>query len=314
MLQKELTDYLKSLASGGRHSAKTIESYGRDLTPWVAFLQEKYTELPSAARNDPLLLRLYLRLRSEKGVSNRSLARFLSALSGFQRYLSRKSQYKPYLFKLPRMKFSAGIPAFVPQSKAAQLFEHGNARSDKGSYFYWRDFIMIALLYATGIRREELANIKLGDLDLKMGLITVIGKGNKVRAVPVGERTVEDLKNYLTLREEFASEKETIKGTSSPESPLSPALLLNRFGKPLTVRSIDRLVKKYGRGEGLDLTPHALRHSFATHLLENGADLMLIKEILGHSSLSTTQKYTHVTAETMKKAYKRAHPRSGAKQ
>ena len=308
MLQKALTNYLKFLASGGRHSAKTIESYSRDLTPWVVFLQEKYTELPSADRNDPLLLRLYLRLRSEKGVSNRSLARFLSALSGFQRYLSRKSQYKPYLFKLPRMKFSAGIPAFVPQSKAAQLFEHGNARSDKGSYFYWRDFIMIALLYATGIRREELANIKLGDLDLKMGLITVIGKGNKVRAVPVGERTVEDLKRYLAVREQFASEKETIKGT------MSPALLLNRYGKPLTVRSIDRLVKKYGRGEGLDLTPHALRHSFATHLLENGADLMLIKEILGHSSLSTTQKYTHVTAETMKKAYKRAHPRSGAKQ
>jgi integrase/recombinase XerC len=307
MLHKALTDYLKSLASGGRHSAKTIESYGRDLTPWVAFLEEKYTELPSADRNDPLLLRLYLRLRSEKGLSNRSLARFLSALSGFQRYLSRKSQYKPYLFKLPRMKFSAGIPAFVPQSKAAQLFEHGNARSDKGSYFYWRDFIMIVLLYATGIRREELANIKLGDLDLKRGLITVIGKGNKVRAVPVGERTVEDLKNYLTLREGFVSEKGVL-------SPLSPALLLNRFGKPLTVRSIDRLVKKYGRGEGLDLTPHALRHSFATHLLENGADLMLIKEILGHSSLSTTQKYTHVTAETMKKAYKRAHPRSGAKQ
>lgn len=308
MLQKALTDYLKSLASGGRHSTKTIESYGRDLTPWVVFLEEKYAELPSADRNDPLLLRLYLRLRSEKGLSNRSLARFLSALSGFQRYLSRKSQYKPYLFKLPRMKFSAGIPAFIPQSKAAQLFEHGNARSDKGSYFYWRDFIMIALLYATGIRREELANIKLSDLDLKMGLITVIGKGNKVRAVPVGERTVEDLKNYLAVREQFASEKDIIKGT------MSPALLLNRFGKPLTVRSIDRLVKKYGRGEGLDLTPHALRHSFATHLLENGADLMLIKEILGHSSLSTTQKYTHVTAETMKKAYKRAHPRSGAKQ
>jgi len=307
MLHKALTDYLKSLASGGRHSTKTIESYSRDLTPWVVFLQEKYTELPSVDRNDPLLLRLYLRLRSEKGLSNRSLARFLSALSGFQRYLSRKSQYKPYIFKLPRMKFSAGIPTFVPQSETAQLFEHGNVRSDKGSYFYWRDFIMIALLYATGIRREELANIKLGDLDLKRGLITVIGKGNKVRVVPVGERTLEDLKNYLALRAEFVSEKGTL-------SPMSPALLLNRYGKPLTVRSIDRLVKKYGRGEGLDLTPHALRHSFATHLLENGADLMLIKEILGHSSLSTTQKYTHVTAETMKKAYKRAHPRSGAKQ
>jgi len=306
-LQKALADYLKALAVGGRHSAKTIESYHRDLSPWVGFLKERYTELPSAAPNDPLLLRLYLRQRSENGISNRSLARFLSSLSGFQRYLSRKSQLKPYIFKLPHMKFSAGIATFVPQSEAAHLFSHANARSDKANYFYWRDFIMIALLYATGIRREELANIKLGDLDLKAGLITVTGKGNKVRLVPIGERTLDDLRKYLMLRDEFLA----VKGKTSP-SP--SALLLNKFAWPLTVRSIDRLVKKYGRGEGLNLTPHMLRHSFATHLLENGADLKLIKEILGHSSLSTTQKYTHVTVEAMKKAYKTAHPRSGAKQ
>jgi len=309
MLQKALTDYMKSLASGGRHSAKTIESYQRDLSRWVAYLEEKYTELPSANRNDPLLLRLYLRERSEKGVSNRSLSRFLSSLSGFQRYLNRKSKYKQYIFKLPRMKFSAGIPSFIPQNEAVDLFAHGNARPNKASYFYWRDFMMIALLYATGIRRAELANIKLVDINLKSGLITVTGKGNKIRVVPIGERTLEDLNKYIALRKEFVSGK----GLISHSSP-SSSLFLNKYGQPLTVRSIDRLVKKYGRDEGVDLTPHTLRHSFATHLLENGADLMLIKEILGHSSLSTTQKYTHVTAKAMKKAYKMAHPRSGAKQ
>ncbi|MCK4461261.1 MAG: tyrosine-type recombinase/integrase, partial [candidate division Zixibacteria bacterium] len=115
-------------------------------------------------------------------------------------------------------------------------------------------------------------------------------------------KTHEDLQRYLKHRAEFAS----AKGSSSP------ALFLNRKGGPLSVRSIDRLVKKYAHSEGLDFTPHTLRHSFATHLLENGADLMLIKEILGHSSLSTTQKYTHVTAETMKKTYRAAHPRSGS--
>lgn len=307
MLQKALTDYFKHLSAEGKHSPKTIESYRRDLVPWVAFLEEKYAELPTAAKNDPLFLRLYLRRRSENNISNRSLARFLSALSGFQKYLTRKSQYKPYLFKIPRMKFSANIPDFIPQSEAAHLFEHNNARADKASYFYWRDFMMIVLLYATGIRREELANIKLGDIDENMGLITVTGKGNKVRVVPVGERTLEDLKSYLALRGEFVSEKGSLPSLSS-------ALFLNKRAQPISVRSIDRLVKKYGRREGLDLTPHTLRHSFATHLLENGADLMLIKEILGHSSLSTTQKYTHVTAEAMKKVYKTAHPRSGAKQ
>lgn len=309
MLQKALTNYLNYLGTGGRHSPKTVENYRRDLVPWVAFLEEKYTELPTAAKNDPLFLRLYLRQRSENNVSNRSLARFLSTLSGFQKYITRKSQYKQYLFKIPHMKFSANIPTFIPQGEAAHLFEHSNTRTDKASYFYWRDFTMLALLYATGIRREELAGIKLSDIDLKMGLLTVTGKGNKVRVVPIGERTLEDLRKYLSMREQFASDK----GTLSASSPLSSALLLNRFGRPLTVRSIDRLVKKYGRSEGVDLTPHTLRHSFATHLLENGADLMLIKEILGHTSLSTTQKYTHVTAESMKKAYKMAHPRSGAK-
>ncbi|MEW5995544.1 MAG: tyrosine-type recombinase/integrase, partial [Candidatus Zixiibacteriota bacterium] len=139
---------------------------------------------------------------------------------------------------------------------------------------------------------------------LKMDLITVTGKGNKVRVVPIGEQTVSDVRRYLKLRREFLTQK---GGSTS-------SLFVNRSGKPLGVRSIDRIVKKYGRSAGLELTPHTLRHSFATHLLENGADLMLIKEILGHSSLSTTQKYTHITAEVMKKVYQNAHPRSGSRQ
>ena len=169
------------------------------------------------------------------------------------------------------------------------------------SYFYMRDFLIVALLYATGIRREELKNIRLSDIDRRHGTITVTGKGNKVRLVPLGEETLKDLNHYMKKRDNFISEKQSE----------SDSLFLNKFGNTLSARSVDRLVKKFGRSKGLDFTPHTLRHSFATHLLENGADLMLIKEILGHASLSTTQKYTHVTAETMKKAYKNAHPRSG---
>jgi site-specific recombinase XerD len=151
------------------------------------------------------------------------------------------------------------------------------------------------------MRRTELAELKLNDLNLATGLVTVVGKGNKERVVPMGDNTTNDLKNYLVYREKFLKDMKQS----------CPDLFLNKSGKKITGRSINRLVNSFAKKRGLNFTPHTLRHSFATHLLENGADLMLIKEILGHSSLSTTQKYTHVTAEAMKKQYQSAHPRSG---
>ena len=303
MLEKALQLFLKDLKETKGRADRTVEAYRRDLTPWVVYLNEQYAAIPGTPKNDPLLLRIYLRNRGEAGVSNRSLARFLSAVSSFQRFLSTKKDGKPYLFKIPRIKFGSRLPEFIPQAEAARLFEHGNARIDKSSYGYWRDYMMIALLYVTGVRREELANIKLADIDTRQGLIRVIGKGNKERIVPIGEVTLGDLRNYLKKREEFVTTK----------NGKSTALFLNRDGDQITTRSVNRRVKLFGKGEGMDFTPHTLRHSFATHLMENGADLMLIKEILGHASLSTTQKYTHVTAETMKKVYQSAHPRSGSK-
>lgn len=302
MLSKALESFLMDLADTKGRAARTVEAYHRDLNAWVGFLEKQYQAQPSAAPNDPLFLRIYLRERSEAGLSNRSLARFLSALASFQRFMAPHKKYQSYMFKIPKMKYRADIPRFITQKDAIKLFEHGGTREDKQSYFYRRDFIMVSLLYVTGIRREELAAISLNDIDQKRGMITVLGKGNKIRQVPIGDKTLEDLKDYLEARSQFASLKESSTN----------ALFLNRSGERLSVRSIDRLVGKFARSEGIEFTPHTLRHSFATHLLENGADLMLIKEILGHSSLSTTQKYTHVTAETMKKVYRTAHPRSGS--
>ncbi|MCP4685208.1 MAG: tyrosine-type recombinase/integrase [bacterium] len=303
MLLKALDKYLRHLTEVEGKSPRTIDSYRRDLTPWVTYLEEQYDAIPGIQRNDPLLMRLFLRQRTEAGVSNRSLARFVSAMSGFQRYLTTQKGFKAYQFKIPSIKFSEKLPKFVPQAEAARLFEHNNAREDKKTYFYWRDFLMMSMLYGTGVRREELSRIELPDIDMSRGLLRVIGKGNKERVVPLGDTTKEDLEKYLSKREEFLDKSDG----------LSPALFLNRNGEKLSVRSIDRLVKEFGRAQGVDLTPHALRHSLATHLLENGANLMLIKEILGHASLSTTQKYTHVTAEAMKRVYRDAHPRSGSK-
>ncbi|MDH4155684.1 MAG: tyrosine-type recombinase/integrase [candidate division Zixibacteria bacterium] len=303
MLQKQLEKFFSKAAREKQLSDNTIAAYRRDLMPWVAFLQSKYAELPFASRNDPLLLRMYLRQRSEGKISNRTLARFLAALSSFQKYLMTLPDFKQYVFKLPRMKYGSRVPAFLPQSESRRLFEHDSRREKTDPYYYWRDYAVIALLYATGVRREELASIRLADLDLSHGLITITGKGNKVRVVPVGEKTLKDLTGYLKIRSDFVVQKNT----------LSSHLFLNKSGEPLSVRSINRLAQKFSRRAGVAFTPHTLRHSFATHLLENGADLILIKEILGHSSLSTTQKYTHVTAESMKKVYHRAHPRSGSK-
>ena len=303
MIVKLFENFVKEITEQKSYSKNTISAYIRDLQPWVLFLKKKYSDLPHAKKNDPLFLRLYLHERLEAKISNRSLARFLSVVSTFQQFLAYNDKYQEYVFKLPKMKFNAKIPDFIPISEMNKLFESDRKITNSDKYYFHRDYIMVALLYATGMRREELANIKLSDIDSQVQTITVLGKGNKVRVVPTGENTFEELQNYLKIREEFLLQKMS----------KTPYLLLNKFGKPLTVRTVNRIVQKFARKEGMDFTPHTLRHSFATHLLENGADLLLIKEILGHASLSTTQKYTHVTAEAMKKVYNQAHPRSGVK-
>lgn len=304
MLRRALNSFLDHLANDLGRAPKTVEAYDRDLSRWLSFLELQQQQAPSAKPNDPLFLRLYLRQRAEKGVSNRSLARFLSALSSFQKFLSPRRDAEKYLFRIPKMRYQADLPAFVSQREAVRLASADTPVEPRDKYLVFRDYIMVVLLYATGMRREELGGIDLPDIDLRGGMISVLGKGNKRRLVPVGENTLEDLKKYLDVRSEFVARRDAD----------TPALLLNRSGGRLSLRSIDRRVRLFAGGRGVDLTPHALRHSFATHLLENGADLMLIKEILGHASLSTTQKYTHVTADTMKQAFRKAHPRSGYKQ
>jgi site-specific recombinase XerD len=301
MLDKALTKFLAELLTVRGRSAHTVDAYRRDLKPWVDFLIDQYRAQTSTLPNDPLFLRLYLRRRTDQGSSNRSVARFLSALSTFQKFLATQSGGEKYLFKLPQIKFSGKLPSFVPQSDAAKIFEDTTQVNPENRFGWWRDYLMVGLLYVSGLRRSELASLTLSQLDLSRGLMTVTGKGNKQRVVPVGEAAVGDIRQYLALRSELL----TLSNTTEDR------IFLNRRGSPLSVRSVDRLVKSFARRRGMTFTPHTLRHSFATHMLENGADLVLIKEILGHSSLSTTQKYTHVTAETMKAVYRKAHPRSG---
>jgi len=296
MLKKALMQYLTHLAEKRGLSAGSIKAYRIGLEPWVAFLEQEYAQAQPEPKLNGILLRKYLSRRRAEGVSVRTLAGFVSALAGFQRYLARKKKYQQYDCKLSKLRYREKIPEFLSQKEAGELFEY----LDKDSYLAWRDYIMVSLFYLSGIRRAEMASVKLTDIDFKRATLTVIGKGNKERMVPYGDKIADDIHHYLELRERFVIDRKFHGGY----------FLLNYRGEPLSVRSVDRIVKKYCAKLGKRVTPHMLRHSFATHLLENGADILAIKEMLGHSSLATTQKYTHITTEQLKAVYKKAHPRA----
>jgi integrase/recombinase XerC len=156
-----------------------------------------------------------------------------------------------------------------------------------------------------------MAGIKLSDIDFRRQIISVLGKGNKTRIVPYGDSIIPDMKHYLEVRENFIGPTVCRNPEGFRHNPDHKGFLfLNYRGEPLTVRSIDRIVKKYCAPLGRRVTPHMLRHSFATHMLENGADILAIKELLGHSSLTTTQKYTHISTDRLKAVYEKAHPRA----
>ncbi|MFH2037221.1 MAG: tyrosine-type recombinase/integrase [Candidatus Zixiibacteriota bacterium] len=296
MLKKALDQYLKYLSEQRRLSPGSIETYRINLGRWLEFVENEYKTTSPDPQINSILLRKFLSIRRQENISVRTLAGFISALSGFQQYLQPKKKYNQYLCKLTKLKYTEKIPDFLSQHETEELFDYLR----KDSYLSWRDYIMVSMLYLSGIRRAEIAGLKLQDVDLRKGAMSVTGKGNKERFVPLGDTLKDEFLHYLDLRESFCAGKSEHGGY----------LFLNYRGEPLTVRSIDRIVKKYCAKLGKRVTPHTLRHSFATHMLENGADILAIKELLGHSSLATTQKYTHITTEQLKKVYKKSHPRA----
>nr|MBN2276684.1 tyrosine-type recombinase/integrase [candidate division Zixibacteria bacterium] len=296
MLKKALENYLRYLAEKRRLSPGSVETYRYHLTPWIDFLEQEYPPGSPDSKITAILLRKYLAGRRRESISLRTLAGFISALSVFQKYLAAEKKYESYLCKLGRLKYTQKIPDFLSQKEAGELFD----LIGRDNYPAWRDYMMVSLFYLSGIRRAEMAGLKLSHIDFSRRIMNVLGKGNKERMVPYGTSLAVDLEHYLAVRESFISGKDNHHGH----------LFLNYLGGPLTVRSIDRIVGKYCARLGKRVTPHMLRHSFATHMLENGADILAIKELLGHSSLATTQKYTHVTTEQLKTVYRKAHPRA----
>lgn len=303
-VREALPRYLAWLRTTPRRSPGTIAAYQADLEPFLAFLDRDASSAGKSLFGDALMLRTYLRQRQSAAIGNRTLARFLTALKGFQTYLTRIERYDGRVFSIPTLKYARPLQSFLPQQDALRLTEEDSGEGGTADQFLRsRNRLLLVLLYATGLRRAEIARLNLADLDLGAGLIRTVGKGNKERQVPIGDSTLPELRAYLEERELLLSKLGS--GTTS--------LFLSRNGQLLSLRTINRLVLAWGLRTGVRVTPHMLRHSYATHLLENGADIRLIKELLGHASLATTQQYTHLTAEKLKAVYAKAHPRSGYK-
>jgi len=290
--------FLKHLYEQKSCSPHTITAYRHDIDRFRAFILERSLSRSDVEARLPFVMREFIRRLHVDGLSNRSVCRVLSALKSYFKYLHRQGITSENLgMKVMGLRFEKSLPRFLIKSDMERLMEFPDPDTFIGS----RDLAIIELLYSTGCRLSELSAVKFDDLDIEAGSMRVLGKRRKERIVPIGRYARVALDNYLAKR-----------AAHYPDSRCSE-VFLNRMGGALTSRSIARIVGKYSKmlGTADPISPHVLRHSFATHLLDAGADIMAIKEMLGHSSLSTTQIYSHVSLERLKKVYRKTHPRAG---
>ncbi len=307
-LEQACAAFLEHLEHERQVSANTLAAYGRDLKQLNAFLLGRRERTPELRDVDKLSLRLWLGERSRQ-VGASTIARQLSAVRTAFDFFERRgmvSSNPARLLGMPKLRRS--LPKFLGVDPAQELMATPETTA-KPPRDVARDTLILELLYGSGLRVSELVGLDLRDLILDGrgpgdDSLRVSGKGNKQRIVPLGKKARQALDHYLESRASFASPK---GGELDAK-----ALLLNRLGSRLGVRSVQNIVKRYGAlatGRA-DLHPHALRHTCATHMLEGGADLRAIQEFLGHSSLSTTQRYTHVSLEKLIGVYDQAHPLS----
>jgi integrase/recombinase XerC len=289
-------DYLTVERGASPH---TCRAYRKDLELFSAFLQEQGLSL-DVTKIDYLTIRLYLgHLYRGKRIKRTSVKRKLASLRTFFKYLKREGIVEKNPAKMVAIpKGGKDLPHTLSVDEAFRFLAIPDSTSPLGS----RDRAILEFLYSSGLRVGELTALSLDDLDLGAGMVRVMGKGSKERMVPIGSKAVEALRLYLTHRGELLAKWHTD----------TRYLFLNHQGGRLTARSVGRMIKKYLLLAGImkETTPHTFRHSFATHLLDAGADLRGIQELLGHASLSTTQKYTHVSSAKLMEVYDRSHPRA----
>jgi integrase/recombinase XerC len=291
-----------------RHAShETVRNYGSDLRQFQAFMQVEYpgTPLLDPATVQTESIRGYLHWLNRKHEKSTSMARKLSSLRSFYRYLQREGMVGLNPADAIRMpKQPKHLPRVLSKDDAAALMEFPADQAAGGSL---RDRALLETLYSTGARVSELVGIDLDDLRVSEGLVHLRGKGRKERIVPIGDVALRAIQAYLDEQRLTKTRYPTTKTTR-----VSLPIFRNSRGGRLTTRSVARIVARYSnRLAGGSVSPHTLRHSFATHLLDEGADLRSIQEMLGHASLSTTQKYTHLATDQLLAVYDKTHPRAG---
>ncbi len=294
-MQKEISQFLTSLKHEKNASPHTIASYKRDLIQLARYLEERKIVL---RRIDNVILRGFLAKLQENKNKKSTIARKLAAIRSFFQFCIKKKWLEDNPAKaVATPKQEKHMPSFLSEDEMAQFLDLPQTRRPLDL----RDRAALELLYATGMRVSELAGLNLDDLNFSERLIRVRGKGKKERLVPFGKKAEDSLTFYIRSRPQVN------KGKIEAN-----AVFLNYRGERLTSRSVERIVDKYIRLTALrrKISPHSLRHSFASHLLSRGADLRVIQELLGHESLATTQKYTHLDLKQLLDVYKKSHPRS----
>ena len=298
-MQSALLDhYITYLRAERNLAAKTVDAYATDVRDYLLELEQRKVTVEGATREDVLE---HLAFLGKKGLSPRSRARHLAALRGFHRFLEdeRLSPADPTA-DLDTPRHARKLPVFLSLEEVLALLEAPDVKTLAGL----RDRAMIEVLYATGLRVSELVNLGINDVNLTDGFVLAFGKGRKERMVPLGKQAMEWIKTWLE-----GPRQAVLKGRDSK------ALFVSPRGKGLTRMGFWKLLRRHARVAGITkaLSPHKLRHSFATHLVERGADLRAVQAMLGHADLATTQIYTHVDARRLRAVYDDKHPRSRTK-
>lgn len=298
------TDYLKYQK---RYSAHTLRSYGDDLQQLTDYIALQFGEM-QLNELTPSIIRSWLASLKDNELASRSINRKISSLKSFFKYHIRTGNLSNTpMTQISSPKVPKRLPVFVKESETETLFQHVEFPGDwKGK----TDRLIIELLYNTGLRSAELVSLKENQLDGSRKIIKVLGKGNKERIIPVSEALITNIRQYVSDKQQLANEDSGRKHFNDGQK--DQRLLITESGKPLSAGYVYRAVKTYLAQVTTvnKKSPHVLRHTFATHLLNNGADLNSVKELLGHASLAATQIYTHHTIEKLKDVHKKAHPKA----
>lgn len=291
-LDKEIEEFNKYLLIDKKYSNETIASYTNDLEKYAAYIADNGFDLNQMTRKEIMKYVSYLK---QNNLSNSSINHNISVLKSFYKFLVIEEYFvtDPTMY-LESPKLRKALPQVLSYEEVQKLLD-----VDLCDHYSFRNKAMLELMYATGLRVSELVNLRINDLDLEMDLVRTMGKGSKERIIPIGEYASLYIKEYLVNHRNCLLKKQN-----------TDYLFLNNRGTRYSRQSFYKLVKELAIKKGIqtEFSPHTLRHSFATHLLDRGADIVSIKEMLGHSSLSTTQIYTHISNQKQKEEYKRFHP------